>query len=146
MSGLEPIDAERGVARFDGRTFAVPERPHTLLPEAGGPAGPDQAGPYLMVGQRWSPSGAAGAPRNAFEASLSGARAVRLHIEGMRLDTRSPLSGEVQTGAPLRLELIGRWPRRVVATIDGEPAELDRTSGGIAVAVPAGKHRIELRP
>jgi len=147
MSGLEPVDEERGVARFDGRTFAVPERPNTAVPEAGGPAGPDQTGPYVMVGQAWSPSGSAPEPRNAFEASLAGARAVRLGVEEMRLDPRGVLTGDVDTEAPLRIELAGAWPRRMAATIDGKPAELQRPDRRtIALVLPAGEHRIELHP
>ena len=119
MSGLEPVDSERGVARFDGRTHGVPEKPHIALPEAGGPASPDQAGPYAMIGQRWLDSGPVSEWRNAFEASLSGARAVRLNVEDMRLDPRSPLTGDVDADAVIRLQLDGAWPKRLVATIDG---------------------------
>ena len=145
MSGLAPVDAERGIARFDGRTFGVSQRPHAPVPEAGGPAGPDQTGPYAMVGQAWSPSGAAAAPRNAFEAKLSGARAVRLHIGRMRLDADSPLTGRLDTGARLRLELAGRWPRFLTATLDGEPVDLERTGRVVALSLPAGEHRIVLQ-
>ena len=45
MSGLKPVDRKAGVASFDGRTLARPEAPHTLVPEAGGPASPGQTGP-----------------------------------------------------------------------------------------------------
>ena len=34
MSGLEPVDAAKGVARFDGRSLAIPDPPHTH--DAGG--------------------------------------------------------------------------------------------------------------
>ena len=147
MSGLEPLDGERGVARFDGRTLGVPERPHTALPEAGGPAAPDQAGPYAMFGQAWALPGAAPAPRNAFEASLSGARAVSLDTGAMRLDPRTELTGGVDTEAALRLELTGAWPKRLAATVDGRPAALERTGRRtVVLAVPAGEHRIGLRP
>ena len=145
MSGLEPLDETRGIARFDGQTFGVPERPHRALPEAGGPAGLDQTGPYAMVGQWWLPSGRAPAMRNAFEASLTGARAVRLHVGRMRLEPTRPLSGKVTTGTRLRLELAGAWPAAMTATIDGSPARLERAGGRlIALTVPAGAHRIEL--
>jgi hypothetical protein len=147
MSGLEPLDEESGVARFEGRTLGVPEKPHTALPEAGGPAGPDQAGPYVMTGQTWALPGASPARRNAFEASLAGARAVSLDVEAMRLDPDAAVSGDVSTEAPLRLELTGPWPKRLTVTIDGRPATIERTSRrAVVIAVPAGEHSIELRP
>jgi hypothetical protein len=146
MSGLEPVDSDRGVARFDGQTFGVPDVPHLLLPEAGGPVWPDQLGPYVMVGQRWLDSGLAPAWRNAFQATLAGARAVSLSLEQMRLDPRSPLSGDVTTDSALRLELTGSWPSRLVATVDGQPVQLERAKGKIALTIFPGTHRIELRP
>ena len=146
MSGLEPVDAERGVARFDGRSLGIREKPHTALPEAGGPAGPDQAGPYAMVGQIWALEGKSAAPRNAFEASLTGARAVRLDTAAMQLDPEATLTGDVTTEAALRLELVGAWPKRVTATIDGRPATIERRRrGAIVLAIPPGEHRVELR-
>ena len=38
MSGLEPVDQTKGVARFDGASLAIPNPPHTTTPEADGPA------------------------------------------------------------------------------------------------------------
>jgi hypothetical protein len=107
MSGLEPVDATKGVARFDGRSLAIRDEPHGLLPEAGA-AAPDQAGPYAMEGQAWTPGrGAAPATRNAFTAKLSGARAVMLDARRMRLDPRRRIEGDVTTAAPLHLTLRG---------------------------------------
>jgi Prolyl oligopeptidase family len=146
MSGLEPVDQQNGVARFDGHTNGVPERPHLLLPEAGGPASPDQAGPYVMVGQQWLDSGNASPWSNAFEASLTGARAVRLNVDEMRLDPGSPLSGNVSNDSLLRLELDGSWPADVTVTIDGQPAPAERSPGALAVELSPGSHQIELSP
>ena len=146
MSGLEPVDPERGVARFDGRTLAVPDRPHLALPEAGGPAGPDQAGPYVMYGQSWLPIGIAPAARNAFEATLSGARSVRLDVASMRLDPHRELTGDLDTAAPLTLELAAAWPKRLTATLDGAPVAVERSGDTVRIAVPAGEHRLVLSP
>jgi hypothetical protein len=140
------VDAERGVARFDGRTLAVPERPNLMLPEAGGPASPDQAGPYVMFGQSWLPFGVAPPAQNAFEATLTGARAVRLDAAAMRLDPRRAITGTVRTEAPLTLELAGDWPAVVVATLDGAPVAVTRSGGVLRIAVPAGEHRLLLAP
>jgi hypothetical protein len=139
MSGLEPLDSERGVARFDGRTLAVPEQPHLALPEGGGPAGPDQAGPYAMFGQSWLPLGIAPPAQNAFEATLSGARAVRLDTGAMRLDPRRTVSGTVRTEAPLALSLAGDWPASATVAIE-------RSGGALRLTVPAGEHRIAIAP
>src|SRR4051794_1151290 len=125
MSGLEPADASKGVARFDGRSLAIPERPHTLTPEAGAPTA-DQTGPYAMEGQAWSenPSATPPARRNASTAPLPGARAVPLDARRMRLDARKPIEADITTDAPLRVTLTG------VRTIE----------------VPAGHHTLTLTP
>lgn len=147
MSGLEPVDGDRGVARFDGRTLAVADDPHLALPEGGGPAGADQTGPYAMFGQWWLPFGDAGGTSNGFEATLTGARAVRLDLDAMRLDAASPVAGDVETESPMRLVLAGTLPQRVAVAVDGAPAafrRLDRRS--ISISLPSGRHRVELRP
>jgi pimeloyl-ACP methyl ester carboxylesterase len=107
MSGLEPVDAAKGVARFDGRSLAIADPPHALVPEAGGPTA-DQTGPYAMEGQAWgSSSQKAPATRNAFTAKLTGARAVTLDPRRMRLDRRRAIAADVTTDVPLRLTLRG---------------------------------------
>ena len=63
----------------------------------------------------------------------------------MRLHTHRALTGKVETAARLRLELAGPWPRRLTATLDGEPAELERAGRVVALTVPAGEHRLELQ-
>jgi hypothetical protein len=108
MSGLEPSDPARGVARFDGASLAIPDPPHALVPEAGGPATADQSGPYAMEGQAWAPDAArAPATRNAFTVTTTGARAVTLDPRRMRLDRRRAITGDVTTDAPLTLTLRG---------------------------------------
>jgi pimeloyl-ACP methyl ester carboxylesterase len=146
MSGLQPVDEARGVARFDGRSLAIPERPRRLVPEAGGPATPDQPDPYVMAGQAWEDApGAAPPVSNGFVATLKGAKAVRLDLRRMRIRTRASVSGEVTTEAPLRLELRGRWPGAVAARIDGAAAPAELVAPGvIALDVPAGHHTVEL--
>ena len=148
MSGLEPVDSHRGIARFDGRTLAKPAAAPLALPEADGPAKPDQAGPYVMTGQRWQENPLAEAPaaRNAFEASLTGARAVTLSLTRMNLATTRVIEGAVTTEAPLELTLTGRDIKRHVVTIDGQPASVERSRDALVIQVPAGEHTVALAP
>ena len=145
VSGLTPADDQKGVARIDARSLALPDRPHSNLPEAGGPATPDQTGPYAMVGQAWTPGAATPSLGNAFTAKLTGATAVMLDTGRMRLDPRRPISGTITTEKPLRLELHGTWRRLPRATLDGSPVPVTRVArDAIVVAVPAGTHRLRL--
>src|SRR3954469_25887168 len=123
MAGPGPVDGATGVARVDARSLAIPDPPHALTPEAGAPTA-DQTGPYAMEGQAWSEDGAAApAPRrNAFTATLTGARAVTLDARRMRLNRRRPIEADITTDAPLRLTLTG------VRTVE----------------VPAGHHKVVL--
>ncbi|MBV9214354.1 MAG: prolyl oligopeptidase family serine peptidase, partial [Actinobacteria bacterium] len=146
MSELVPVDRKQGVARFDGESFAIPNPPYSLSPEAGGPATPDQTGPYVMTGQAWTFT----RPwlfvhRNAFSITLRGASAVGLDLARMRLDTHVPLTGTVDTDHALRLRLRGSWPA-VTARVDGQLVPLHRNSRAVIVNVPAGRHTLVLRP
>ncbi|HKP89355.1 MAG TPA: prolyl oligopeptidase family serine peptidase [Thermoleophilaceae bacterium] len=148
MTDLEPVDRTNGVARFDARSFGIAERSHSTVPEAGGPATPDQTGPYAMTGQAWR-IGDTALPdrRNAFEATLSGASAAAVDLERMQLDADRSLTADVTTGSALRLTLTGAFPSRVVATVDGRRATVARPGARrLAIAVPAGHHRIVVRP
>jgi hypothetical protein len=147
MSGLEPVDPAAGVVRFDGRSLGIHDRPHSTVPEAGGPATADQTGPYAMTGQAWK----VGDPfvpdwRNAFEVTLTGASAVRLDTARMGLQAARSLTGDVTTGAALRLTLAGNFGRRVRATIDGRRVAVTRATGSVAVPVPPGHHRLAVAP
>jgi hypothetical protein len=147
MSGLTAVDAAKGTARFDGRSLALADPPHTTTPEAGGPATADQNSPYAMAGQAWNTDlGATPATSNAFTATLTGARAVTLHMRRMKLDGREPLTGHVKTDSPLALSLTGRWARHVAATIDGRPADVQRDGHVLTIAVPTGEHDLAFAP
>lgn len=146
MSGLEPFDGAKGVARFDGRSLAIRQLPYRAVPEAGGPAATDNTGPYAMTGGAWQRTGeAAAATRNAFKATLSGAKAVRLDAPRMRLGLATRLTGDVTTQRTLRLELEGSWPADLVGRIDGRRTQVTRSGRTvIALTVPAGSHTIVL--
>jgi pimeloyl-ACP methyl ester carboxylesterase len=126
MSNLQPVDPAKGVARFDGRSLAIPDTPHDAVPEAGGPATTDETNPFVMEGQAWRAKvGTAPATSNGFEIKLTGASVVRLDLRRMDISAREPILGDVTTEAPLRLELaVGR--RLIVRNL------------------PAGHHKIQL--
>jgi dienelactone hydrolase len=111
MSRLEPVDAEQGVATFDGSTAAIPEQPYTAVPEAGGPAALGQTGPFLMTGMRWLTglAGEAPEPANEFTATLTGASRVRLNLQRMGIDVTKPATASIETDVPLTLELRADW-------------------------------------
>ena len=66
-------------------------------------------------------AGSEPAARNAFTAKLTGAKAVRAGPEADADPDARPDRGDVTTEKPLRLELSGRWAKRVTATLDGAP-------------------------
>ena len=134
MSRLEPADPEAGVASFDGTSAAIPEQPHTAVPEAGGPAAIGQTGPFVMTGMQWLTglAGDAPAPANEFTATLTGARGVRLNLERMGIDVTKPATATIETDTPLTLELRADW---------GPGEGRVRT-----FELPAGKNELELQP
>jgi hypothetical protein len=145
MSGLEPVDARRGVARFDGRSLAIPDPARAPMPETGPPATPDQAYPYAMVGQAWR-AGAAPRPRNAFRIELTDARAVTLDTGRMHLQDRRELTGLIGSSAPLALTLSGQWPAGISASLDGGPVAVQRLADALVIRLPAGRHRLSITP
>jgi S-formylglutathione hydrolase FrmB len=112
LSGLQPADEQAGVASFDGRSLAIPEAPVLKLPEAGGPVAPGQTGPWTMTGLRWASNPLAATPRpaNAFEATLTGAKAATLDLAGMRLDPSRTITATITTDRPVTLTLQGAKP------------------------------------
>ncbi|MEA2426323.1 MAG: hypothetical protein QOH13_2733 [Thermoleophilaceae bacterium] len=146
MSGLQPVDPAKGSARIDARSLAIPEPTHDVVPDVAAPVSAEQTDPSAMEGQMWvTHAGSEPPSRNAFEAKLSGASAVRLDLKRMRIKTRRPLAGEVTTQAPLRLELRGAWAKRVKASVDGSPVRVERLGDGVIVlSLPAGRHSVTI--
>lgn len=145
MSGLEPVNWKNGAAYFNGRSLAIPDPPHALVPETGPPATAEQNYPYAMTGQAWSTDESAASPTsNGFTITLSGARAVTLDTTRMRLQDWRPLAGTVKSSAPVALTLNGHWPGRTVVRLDCRPADVYRSAGSVAVAVPAGRHTVTI--
>jgi hypothetical protein len=144
VSGLSPVDPARGVARVDARSLAIPAPAHDVVPEVVPPVSAEQTDPSVEEGQAWAPrAGSEAAPRNAFEATLTGARAVRLDLARMRIAVTRRIDGSVSTDAPLRLELLGQWTGPVRVSVDGSDALVERLGKGvIAISVPAGKHSV----
>ena len=146
MFELVPVDMTKGVARFNGQSLAIRNQPYSLFPEVGGPATPDQTGPYAMAGQKWAfKSPWLFVRRNAFSITLRGASAVGLDVARMGLSRTKPITGQVDTDHALKLRLrAGRWS--VAATLDGRRVALHRNSRAVIVPIPAGRHTLVLRP
>lgn len=137
MSGLTPVDPERGVAKVDAVSLAKPAAPILTVPEAGGPASVGQFGPYTMSGLAWRPNPAASAPAavNGFTATLTGASAVAFDLARMDIRSTALVSGTVTTQAPLTLSLAGAWtsvPAVTGATFVG------LVDGVLTLSLPAG--------
>jgi dienelactone hydrolase len=149
MSGLQSVDpsSHEAAARFDGRSLAIGERGHTALPEAGGPVGLGQTGPYVMVGQRWALPTAAGAISNGFEATLTGAQAVTLDLDRMRVSPGQAVAGHVTSDHALELTLSSaHWPAGVDVTIAGHTTHLSPSGGKLTLSLPAGDVRVTISP
>jgi len=155
MSGLAPAgepaaanETETRAAVFDGVSLAVSEPPHLVLPDAGGPASPGTTGPYFYEGLQWLADPSATAPEaiNAFDITLTGAKAVSLDLAGMQIDPTRVISGAVTTDPGLDLSLKGDWTRAPDVTIDGQPVSAALNGDMLLVNVPAGDHVLEITP
>jgi S-formylglutathione hydrolase FrmB len=144
LRALEPADATDGQAFVDATSKALPETAPLTVPEAGGPAGPTQAGPYTMTGLRWEANPLATLPKaeNALTATLRGARAVRFDTAASGLDTARPLRAEITTEHALELALEGDWGTSPSATVDGAAVPVVVEGGALKLAVPAGSHTV----
>ncbi|HET7482935.1 MAG TPA: Ig-like domain repeat protein [Actinomycetota bacterium] len=148
MSGLEPIDATKGVATFDGRSLAIAETPHVTVPDSGAPTAPGQTGPYVITGLQWLDDPTASTPpeTNAFSATLTGASAVTLDLSRMSIDDSAPVAGTISTSDALDLGLAGSWTSTPEVTVDGAPANARLSDGVLHLDVPAGTHSIVVTP
>lgn len=140
MSGLQPVDADRGVARVDAVSLAKPTAPVLTVPEAGGPASLGQLGPYAMQGLRWAdnPLGSAPEAVNGFTATLTGASAVGFDLARMDVSTAAPVTGEVTADAPLTLSLAGDWAAAPTVLVHGAATPASLVDGVLTVQLPAG--------
>jgi S-formylglutathione hydrolase FrmB len=147
MSELTPVDLDAGVARFDGRSLAIPAPTTLALADAGGPAMPAQTGPYAMVGLQWLTLPLDPPPTaNGFEATLSGASAVRLDLARMAIDAGGPVSATVTTDTPLTLRLAGGWASVPTVLVAGTPVTAALADGVLEIALPAGTSTLEVLP
>jgi hypothetical protein len=101
------VDPKDGQAKFEGRSFAIAEKPVITAPEVGGPSEFGTVGPFAMVGLQEidDPITAPAATENAFEITLTGASAVTLDLDRMGIDTSEFYSAHVETEHPLKLTL-----------------------------------------
>ena len=150
MSGLTPRDAQRGAASFDGRSFAIPEAAYLTAPDAGGPAGIGQTGPYLMTGLQWisDPTVPAAPAVNSFQATLNGTKSVRLDMVRMRLDVTKSIGATVRSvGGTLVLNLTGPWAPGTYLVKTAAGVRLPATLSGdtLTVYVPQGASTFTIR-
>ena len=124
LKHLEPVDDVAGQATFDGTTAAAPEQPHLLEPEAGGPTGTDQAGPWTMTGLAWldDPVNAKPAPANSFTAKLTGARGATLDLDAMGMKAGQAVTGTVTADHAVELTLL-RGTQRLTFTVPAGQAQ-----------------------
>ena len=141
MSGLEAVDPVKGIARFDGESLGLPKTPHTLEPEADTAPHKGNAAPYVMEGQRWVDDPTRTSPTsNAFKVTLTGAKAVTLHLGRMKLSTGKELDGTVSTDGPLALSLTD-VAQDVTVTIGGNPVPATRDGDTLTIDVPQGANQ-----
>jgi pimeloyl-ACP methyl ester carboxylesterase len=107
VSGLEPADAQKGVARIDARSLAIPEPGHDATPEVVPPISPEQTDPSVEEGQSWVVHPGTEPPaRNGFAATLTGARSVVLDLRRMRISMRRPIVADVTADRAVTIELV----------------------------------------
>ena len=151
MSELEPDNLVDGIADFDARSNAITE-PFTpgpnpaqpaagpepaTLPEVGGPASLNQAGPYSMTGLAWAPGTPAVAGPNSFAAKVDGAKHVRLDTVRMGLKTNIGITGALTNADEYQLRLGGPWTSRPKVTIAGADKCPTIEEGALRIDVPA---------
>jgi pimeloyl-ACP methyl ester carboxylesterase len=106
VSGLEPADATKGVARIDVRSLAIPEPAHDVVPDVVPPVSVDQQDPSVEEGQTWTTRAGSEQPaKNGFVATLSGATDVTLDPKRMRISLRRPVSVDVTSDRPVTIHL-----------------------------------------
>lgn len=107
MSGLTPADEVSGIARFEGRSLAIADPEKLTVPEAGGPAGAGQAGPFTMTGLQWLTNPLASATTsNGFEVTLKGVAAVTLDGYRMGLDPAQPIDANIVSDGPAVVRVV----------------------------------------
>lgn len=145
MRGLTPTDMVTGRASVDARTLQRRDPSAIAIPEAGGPSGIGQTGPFAMTGLVWldDPLGSF-TPSNGFTATLTGARRVEFSTARMGLDLGSSITGTVTTDAPLSLRLTGAWASAPTVALDGSFVASTLSGDVLTIEVPVGTHTIRL--
>ncbi|MDP9139387.1 MAG: prolyl oligopeptidase family serine peptidase, partial [Pseudomonadota bacterium] len=141
---LQAADPLNGTASIDVRTLARPEGAITPVVTAGVDTGPltgQAASPF--VEQAWQIGAVTDAPRNAFDAHLSGVARVRLDLAGMALSAAEPLTASVRTDSSSVMTLM-LAESDCLALPDDVPAS--NAPGSLALTLAPGDHVIELHP
>ena len=135
-----------GVARFDGRTYGRRLNATIDVPEAGGPASLNQAGPYAMTGlaKVADPLAPVQPLATRFEVTLAGATAVRLDVARMALSSTTPLTGLVRSDTGAVVRLAGSWSVAPTVTVNGAAVFAPLSGGVLTVPVPTGESAIAI--
>jgi hypothetical protein len=140
MSELTPFDDDTLVAKFDGTSLAQPAAPYVAAPDTGPPTAVGQVGPYVIAGTQWlaDPSKTTPGAANGFSFTLTDAKAVRLDLAGMGIDTSQPIAGTLTSNKEFQLRLSGTWSSTPSVTLGGASLPSSYEDGVLSVTVPAG--------
>jgi hypothetical protein len=115
VSGLEPVDPAKGVARVDARSLAIPEPAHDVVPDIVPPVSVDQTDPSVEEGQKWDVQpGSEPAAKNGFTLKLTGARAVTLDLKRMHIKIDQPISMDITSDHDAVVTLVSGKRTRIV--------------------------------
>ncbi|MGH2694550.1 MAG: hypothetical protein ACRDJJ_06990, partial [Actinomycetota bacterium] len=100
----------------------------------------------IVTGLQWlaDPTASAADPANAFEATLTGARAVRLDLDRMAIEMSTPISVVVENDAGLELRLDGDWTDLPSVTVNGAPASATLADGVLTIILEPGTNEITI--
>lgn len=142
MRDLTPADMVNGRASIDARTYAKRDPSALALPEAGGPAGLGQTGPFEMTGLSWFNDGSTPALSNGFSATMTGVSSVLLDTNMMGLDVDAPVTADLTSDRATTLRLNGTWTTVPRVAIQGQALTAALVDGVLVFTIPAGTSQV----
>jgi hypothetical protein len=118
----------------DATTFGLGGQSQKAVEDLPGvfPPGQTGASPATVTGQHYEDAGSI-PQRNGFEATLTNLSSLRLDSALMGIKPRQPLTASLDGDGPTTLRFSGRWPKRVRATLDGQPLKAKRFKKSLSV-------------
>jgi pimeloyl-ACP methyl ester carboxylesterase len=120
----------------DATTFGHGGQPQKLVEDPPGVLPPAETGlsPAVITGQHYEDGGAL--PRqNAFSAKLTNLSSLLFDTGLMGIEPGRPVTGSLDGDGPVTLRFRGRWPKRVLATLDGQKVKARRFKKSLSVGV-----------